>query len=211
MTALSLPSGARFTSCEWALQEYAATNTLASGAVQSMQLGEPLWSVKAATIPMSCNDAGVWEAWFLSLRLAGRFTMTDPRRPYPLAYGSSYASLMRSGGGAFNGTAIVGAVSGLSVPLTSLPAGYQAKAGDWISLRNGGLDTIHMITSEITASAGGVATVPVLPAPRSGVASGSTARLAEAVVTMALIPGKFTIPKSPTLEPVTFEAIQVLA
>ncbi|MFG1184364.1 hypothetical protein [Xanthobacter aminoxidans] len=206
----SFPAGAGFITVDFKLGDLSVQNTLENGAIQVMEMGEALWSATFTTFEMTMADRQRWQAWALTLRLGKPFYAYDPEKVYPTAYGASVLNLTRAGGGAYDGTATLAAVTAKTVQLTGLPNGYKASAGDMLSFPWNGGTALHMVVEDATASGSGGVTLTVAPPVRlSPLPSiSSTVQLVQPVCVMKLKPGTFSAPAGFQPQSVTFEAVQ---
>ncbi len=209
---LSFPAGALFSTAQFTLNVTEAVNTLRSGAVQVMQLGDPLWSAEFETVPLTGEERAPWQAWKVALRGSiGTFLCFDPEKAYPRAYGAAVLSLTRAGGGAFDGVAILDAVTANTLTLSGLPSGYQASAGDMLAFPWNGSRSLHMVMESAVASEAGIITVSAEPAVRLSPAptSGAAVDLVKPSCLMRIIPGSWEAPATADRRSIRFEAIQV--
>lgn len=148
---------------EWAVS--APFRTRAGGvAVVDTALYHPWRATWVSPRRYKKDDLLAIRAWFNSLR-GGIFNFLahDPARPYPRNYPSGVSHLSRAGGGAFDGTATVTAVTATTIALSTLPANFVFMAGDYISLVKSGKYSLHQIMEAVTGNGSGVATVTVEP------------------------------------------------
>lgn len=209
---LPFPTGAGFLEGEFTLGEVQAVNTLRSGAVQAMELGDSLWSGRFVTSLCDARQRGRWQAWKAALNGSiGTFVAYDPEKQYPLAYGESVLALLRAGGGAFDGTGTLAAWTATTLQISGLPAAYQAADGDMVSFPWNGGRALHMVVGDTAASAGGVLNVTVMPPVRTAPAPAGSASVAlvRASCLMRLKPGTFSAPASRARRSVSFEGVQV--
>ncbi|HEX8412396.1 MAG TPA: hypothetical protein VF637_00715 [Sphingomicrobium sp.] len=68
--------------------------------------------------------------------------------------------------------------TGRSIPLTGLTAGYVIRAGQWVSFIVGGKRYLDRIAQQVTASAGGTATITIKNLIRVSIPAGTVAELA---------------------------------
>ncbi len=209
---LPFPAGAGFLEGEFTLGEVQAVNTLRSGAVQAMELGDSLWSGRFVTSLCDARQRGRWQAWKGALNGSiGTFLAYDPDKQYPLAYGAGVLALTRFGGGAFDGNATLAAWTATTLQITGLPAAYQAADGDMVSFPWNGGKALHMIVGDTAASAGGVLDVTVVPPVRISPApsGGAAVALVKPSCIMRLRPGSFSAPTSRARRSVSFEGVQI--
>lgn len=208
----SFPAGALFASVDFQLGDISVQNMLESGAIQTMEIGPSLWGATWRTVDLQMEDRQKWQAWALTLRGGRTFLASDPEKAYPAAYGSAVLTLSRAGGGAFDGTCTLVAVTATSVQVSGLPANYTARAGDMLSFPWNNGHALHMVVEDTTANSAGAATFrvhpPVKPVPPPN--AGSAVRMVQPVCVMKLKPGTFSAPASheAARQPVSFESVQ---
>ncbi len=121
--------------------------------------GRPQWRASWKTPPLKPAEAGQWQAWGHSLRGPARtFLAYDPGREYPLSYmPQGWGSRTRAGGGAFDGTATVTAISTNrdEVSLGTLFVGLVLSPGDYISIAQSGNVSLHQVLASFTADGSG--------------------------------------------------------
>lgn len=209
---LSFPAGALFATAQFNLNVTEAVNTTRSGAIQVMQLGDPLWSAEFETIPLTGEERALWQAWKVALRGSiGTFLCSDPEKAYPRAYGAAVLALTRAGGGAFDGVATLTTATAFMLSLSGLPSGYQASAGDMLAFPWNGSRALHMVMESAVASEAGLITVSVEPAVRLSPAptSGAAVDLVKPSCLMRIMPGSWEAPAAAERRAIRFEAVQV--
>lgn len=72
--------------------------------------------------------------------------------------------------------------AGTAIALRGLAPGYTFQEGFWISLLGGGRHHLHNVTNAVTASAGGLATVSIVPALRFPFPDGAVANVAQPMI-----------------------------
>jgi hypothetical protein len=176
-------------------------------------VGGGLWEALYQTKPLIESRAAVWHAWKLSLRgPSGTFKAHDTRRCYPIFYGPSVLTLTRFGGGVFNGSVSVTAVTGETISLGGplfLPASFIFRAGDYVSFAWLGGQHLVRILEDTNANASGAATLTVDPWLRTGGTLPATGTIVKAWCSMKIKPGTWQGERT-NLDPVAFEAIQHL-
>lgn len=188
-----------------------ARNRDGNGMLEVMELADPLWNLKLVTKPLRPTVRAAWKAWALSLQGGIQlFYAYPPIQQYPIAYGVSALGLTRAGGGAFNGDVTITAISATGFSLSTLPASYSLRAGDYISVPlSSGSRMLHQIVETVTANGSGGATVTVQPPVRSGSVTG-TAQLVRPTALFVLKHETFSAPDGEVLAPVSFEAMQTV-
>jgi hypothetical protein len=147
---------------EWAVS---APFRSRAGGVAVVETGGHAWRASFISPPRyRKDDLLLIKAWFHSMR-GGiyNFLAHDAARPFPSNYPSGFGSMTRAGGGAFDGTATVTAVTATTIALSTLPANFVFKAADYISLVKSGKYSLHQIMEAVTGNGSGVATVTVEP------------------------------------------------
>lgn len=178
MTPLVLPdapSGIARVSFEPQRVDYAAPQ--ADGRQGGVQAGWPLWAAEFELDRSDPDSADIWRAFFARLRgRMRRFRAGDPTRPFPKAYPSGFAGMVRASGGAFTGAAAswsqaVDADGNARITLTGLPAGMVIGLNDYIGLRwdahgtagNYNRRTMARVVLAANANSAGVLTVMIEP------------------------------------------------
>src|SRR5262245_55720332 len=100
-----------FVSGHFSLVARDAINETRGGAILSMEFGDAHWEASFETRAFPRTDRAVWQAWWATLRSHFSFLGYDPEKRFPLNYGKAVLNLLRAGGGAFDGTAIVTSVT----------------------------------------------------------------------------------------------------
>ena len=167
----SFPAG-RFDRGQLVLDPFTSTNRLAGGKTQSRSLAEPRWRGSFLTVALfNATSLRIWEAWLDSLKGGVKeFYAYDPRYPFPQDYpesttdaGDAWTGLTRFGGGGFDGTGTVTALTATTIAIGTLPVGFTLKIGDLIGLVEGDYRGLFRILEDATGDAGGAATVTVEP------------------------------------------------
>ena len=182
----------------------------AAGAVTFQErMGGSLWQLSLTTVPLNETNYGKWHAWFLSLRGGSgsrSFYGRDPRRCYPIAYGAALSTTFPG----FTGACTVTAVTGETIALGGLPAGYQMRVGDYVSFNWLGGRALVKALEDATANGSGViSSVTVGPWQRTGGIVPATATVVKAWCLMRPVPGSWRGERA-GLAPVSFDAIQTL-
>jgi hypothetical protein len=147
---------------EWAVS---APFRARAGGVAVVETGGATWRATFMSPPRyKKDDLLLIKAWFNSMR-GGTFNFVahDASRPYPRAYPSGFAGMTRAGGGGFDGTAQVTAVTATTIALSTLPASFVFEPADYISLVKSGRYSLHQIMEAVTSDGSGLATVTVEP------------------------------------------------
>lgn len=206
------PAGIAFAKSQFTLARQDVVTQTQGGALQVMDVGEPLWTLSAVTEPLRWSRRREFAAWHASLRGGRRILAYDHVGSYPITYGAAVLSLVRAAGGGFDGTATLSGASTSSLSLAGLPAGYQAAAGDRLSFPWNGVLAYHEVAEPAVADGAGALTVNVEPPVRLGPAPsvGAVIALVRPPCVMIVKPDTFSLDEGPALAPVSFEAVQVI-
>lgn len=160
------------------LERQVVGNSLRSGQVERVEIGEPRWAVSYTSVPLTLPQYRAAQAWWDSLQGGMRtFLAVPPDGRFPAAYPAGFAGVNRAGGGSFDGTsrlASFGATNDLltfgSAANQSLPDSMPLAVGDYIGLSYQGRYSLHRVIEAATASGAGVITqVQVTPFVRPSV------------------------------------------
>lgn len=133
---------------------------------QVSNLAPDLWVMEYATPKLSYWDAMDTMAWLYSLRGGRRtFKARHPLYTYPSGYRSGFTGLTRAGGGSFDGTCTLSAISTdrSTVTLSGLPAGFTVATHDLLSFPMGTSRCLVAALEAATANGSGVLSVVVEP------------------------------------------------
>jgi hypothetical protein len=126
-------------------------STLASGRVLVKDMGSPLWTMRAATKPLSPNNLDQWRARLASLENGLQtFTAYPTSRCYPIAYPRGTWPT----GATFSGICVLSAINSnrKAITLQALPAAFKLSVGDYIAI---GTD-LHQVMEQAVANGSGV-------------------------------------------------------
>lgn len=194
---------------EWARADLVLTHRqelarTAGGDAQGKDLGPAVWQADYATVPILAAPARAYYADLLTLRGA---------------LNTFYLTPIPSAPDAHDGEALAGveveaiATNNDAVALRGLPAGFEMRAGDYLSIETaaGGRE-LHMLRGNATADAQGITgEMIVVPHVRPGVAAGNAVALVSPVVEMRLEPGSLRHERLSKLHSrVSFKAVQVI-
>lgn len=171
----------------------------ASGRINGVQAGFPLWSAVWTLGRMTEEYSDRWRAWLAGMRGATRrFIGRDLARQYPKLYPDGFGAF-----GAFTGTASSWSSSidsdgdcHLTLHLGSAAAGLILSQGDGIDFRYNASETaitglawraFVRVTAAATADGSGDITVTVEPPVPTAVPGGAVAHIDEPGCTMALV------------------------
>ena len=148
---------------------------LGSGNDYITDRGIPQWQATLKTRMLFPSEISQWRGFRDSLRGMSRFFVGyDPLRAYPGAYmPRGWGSLTRVGGGAFDGTASLVAISNSGLPgigndvieIGTLPSGLALINGDYVSLSQSGVVSLHRVLDQTAQVANGSGDVTVWVEP----------------------------------------------
>jgi hypothetical protein len=187
---------------QFELQRVDFVSPEASGRLNGVQAGFPLWSGVWTLARMPVENSDEWRAFFTSTRgQTRRFIGRDIARSYPREYPDGFAGMTRGGGGSFDGTATswsesVDSDGDSHLTLNGLPASFVLSQGDYIEFRYSATEdsvsglswrALVRVVAAATANGSGVATVTVEPPVPAAVPSDAVAHLDEPGCTMAMV------------------------
>ncbi len=202
----------RFARSNFQLQRYNSVNLIEGGATEGFDVADPRWRGLFLSRPVAEPDIGVWEAWGESLDgVMKRFLGYDTKRPFPRSYPNGFAGVNRAGGGAFDGTATVTALTASTIGLSGLPANMPLKVGDVVSLVQSAKYGRFRILEDVTGSAGGVATVTVRPFVLTNIfTTAAQANFDKPKAEMIVEPGSWDISPEGIFYRVSWSGLQIL-
>jgi hypothetical protein len=162
----TLLPGLNITDCMFMPRYNVARSRDRAGELLRVQTGWHVWEITLIYQPMYAHQSSELLAWYDSMRGGmGSFLAHDTARPLPVDYRvSGLSGLTRAGGGAFDGTATVAALSAFELQLSTLPDGFSFRAGDMVGLVEGGKYDVHRIVADAVADGSGNVTLDVYPA-----------------------------------------------
>lgn len=234
MTRYSLPTPPKIVSSTFRLERVQAFNPLRGGHHQAVDLGEPVWSVDLTTTPLSREQGGAWKALLNRLRgVLNTLLIHDASRPRPLAYhdaadltGWDWSSTAdKFDATTATATATAAALDGYAwgdpritaydrtastIQIEGLISGATLTAGDYVAWDDGAARRFVQIVEDVTASASGVATVTVEPAPPSSEVNLPAAALLEKPAAEMVVVKHDAPYSAPVTHVVSLSAVQVL-
>lgn len=129
---------------------------------EEAESGTPYWTLAATTGDLTEERYDEFQAWLMDVSDGGgSFLAYDVFRPRPRAYGDQPLSGTRAGGGAFDGTATLDAVTNArQVTVSGLPAGFIINRGCNIGFHRSSLvRSLHIVTEDVAANGSGIAVV----------------------------------------------------
>lgn len=158
------------------------------GAGVEAELVDPRWELTIRAAGLDYDDYMIFKGWVQRVRTihAGRFLGFDPRTRRPRAYDQSVTPPSPTL------SAAIPTATPRQVPLAGLGNGYQLRAGDRLGyVSTSGVRTTHEIVADVTASAGGAATVSVIPRILLAAGSGTAVTLDRPLQLFHMVPGSF--------------------
>jgi len=199
-----MTSAARWERADLVLQHRQELSRTAGGDAQAQDIGPAIWRADYATVPILAAEARAYYADLLTLRGAARTFYLVPIPSAPAA----------RDGEALTGIEVESiATNNDALALRGLPAGFEMRAGDYLSIETGaGGRELHMLHSGATADAQGVTgEMIVVPHVRPVVSTGDTVTLVSPLVEMRLEPDSLRHERlSPLHSRVSFQATQVI-
>lgn len=187
LTAAQFLSGLRVQSARFWLPESLTMESTEGGEIFTADRGPRLWQAEFTLHQGLHSSVDEMEARLALLAQAGRsFMAYDPRRTGPKAD--------PEGAGLAGFTPKISSTTAREVTISGLPAGYQISRGDYLGWTYGNNPVryaLHRAVTAPTATAGGVATIEVVPNIRTGAAAGADVSLVRPVCKMILVPGSY--------------------
>lgn len=210
MTVFDLPSDL-LQECTFTLDDGTVSSVYNHGkSLMITQIYDPVWRISVQSAPLDQAGMQVWTSWKAKLRGGlNSFRATDISRRAPLNYQTARAPGEIAAG--WTGTATL---ASFSMPgalnLTGLPPGYVAKEGDRISLEYDDYVSLHEISADAIASAGGALSLVVEPFLPRGLPTGALARLWRPVALFAIDWTSWRMTVTATPSPVSFNGYQAV-
>ena len=162
-------------------------STQASGLVLVKDMGSPLWTLRATTRSLSPNELDTWRAKLTTLENGLKTFWGYPMsRCFPIAYpNGSWPT-----GGAFSGTATLASINAnrKAISLSGLPAGFQLRVGDYVSIAG----DLHQVMEAATAASGTTPQFEVRPHIWPAVVAGGAVSVKQPACLMAIVPGSLS-------------------
>lgn len=177
-----------------------AVNVLRGGLSFGTQIGPPHWAVSMTTSNLKADTERrrLWRRFITALRGSKKLALLyDPDQPYPQAYGSATTSLLRVGGGAFDGTADVRTrIDQRTFDFEGFPANFELLATDYVSFMKNGRYYLTSVVNDVTGLADGrVMGVSVEPEVPELFDAFATIMVVKAYGEFILEPGSIRAPK----------------
>lgn len=127
--------------------------------------GTPYWQATYRPGRLAFRDFGKMDAFMMLAGDGGDYFLAhDPFRPRPMAHdlGVPLAGT-KAGGGAFNGTAVLTAITNSrAVTVSGLPANLQLRRGDYVEFRMSALKrSLHRIVADAQANGSGLVALSI--------------------------------------------------
>jgi hypothetical protein len=173
----------------------------AGGTTYGKDLGPALWQASYTSAPIPHSKAVSFEASLNKLNgVIGTFDAYDLRHPYPLQYPN----------GNFADDATIASINGTKISLKDLPASFQLKAGDYLSMEVQGRRVLHQCVQDVIADSDGETTeFEIRPEPWPGTEEDIAVTLKKPACRMALMPNSVTTRVSGPHTVISFTAGQV--
>lgn len=179
-----------------------------SGRILASELSSPLWRMSVDVAELVLSEQSRAAALMAALDGAHKTFLATPKaRPFPA----------EDPGGVILGAAapVIDAIGAdnKSLSIAGLPAGYQLRAGDFLSFMIAGRPHLHRFVEDGAAGPAGVAgPIELRPHLRPGASAGAAVALVEPVAEMIVVPGSFEpgASRGAVLAGMTFAAIQRL-
>lgn len=180
---------------------------------EGLRIGQPYWRASYGPGWLDLLDYGRMDAFIMQAGDGGEvFRAYDVFRPRPMRHDTGLPlSGNRAAGGAFDGTATLAAiVNPLTISVSGLPAAFRLSKGDYVELRKGNASSLHRITDDAIATAGGTVTLSIryaLDTQNFGLTS--QVRFEKPSCLMQIDPGSYDAEKSRTSRRPSFTAEEV--
>ena len=168
-------------------------STQASGRILVKDMGSPLWTLRAATKPLSPNNLDAWRARLTSLENGLQTFWGYPMsRCYPILYPKGSWPT----GSAFSGACTLASIdaSRKIISISGLPAGFKLSIGDYVSVSG----DLHHVMEATTAAAGTTGFFEVRPHIWPGVTAPKVATVKQPACLMAVVPGSVSSDTGPS-------------
>lgn len=174
----------------------------------------PYWTAAYATGFLLPEQSGLFDAFMMKASSRGApFLAYDPFRPRPIAMNKGVPlSGTKSGGGAFNGQAVLQTiVDSRQVIISGLPAAFKFLPGDYIEFRKNLLvRSLHRVMEPATANNFGTVTLSIMYGlDTQTFSTASTVHLEKASAVMMIDPGSASASKSLSSREASFSATEV--
>ena len=167
------------------LTENLARNTDGAGVTHVTALGPRLWHGEIVMSAYTKETGRQVQVLAQKIQDAGNyFLFSPPDAILP----------QRHTGGSLANVKVAGtATIGYSLNLNGLPANYPLTVGDYLSIATNGIHRLYQLTSSVTASAAGTATVTInTPITAATIpAANAVVRLQAPIITVQYAPGTF--------------------
>lgn len=203
-----------FADCEFDPVQPWETNRMEGRRTESIGGMTPYWTAKYRFDFLRREQMGLVDAFVMQAGGDGEtFAAYDVSRPRPIAHdtGEPLGGL-RAGGGLFNGTADLQAITdSRTIVVSDLPAAFQFSPGDYVEIRQSLLvRSLHRIMAAVTADGSGVATLPIRYSLDTGVfTTAATVRLEKPSCLMQIDPGSWSASKAMNARTPSFSAQEV--
>lgn len=216
VTVIDMPDIAGWTDVSFDPVIPRETDRMEGRRTEAQKFGTPWWRGTFSAPWLKPRDFGRMDAFMMMAGDSGEvFRAHDPFRSRPIAWleenGNVPLSGTRAGGGAFTGTATITARISTLLTISGLPANFQFLAGDYVEVvKSQTLISLHRITADIQASAGGVVALPIrFPLDVQNFTLPLTANFEKPSCLMQIDPGSYRGPKAWSSRNPSFSAQEV--
>lgn len=135
-----------------------------SGELLRVEVADAFWELSLSFVRQKMTDVVRTYTWWDSMEGGQHsFLCHDHSRPRPLNYLVAGLPATKAGGGAFDGSCDVDALTAYTITISGLPDSFVFLEGDYVGLVQGGHYGLHRVTADKTANSSGVVTVDVVP------------------------------------------------
>jgi hypothetical protein len=163
-TIINLPASVGWRECVFDPVVVRNMDRMEGRRTESMRSGTAYWRATYRSTNLTSRQMGDLEAFMMRAGDGGEvFRAYDASRPRPIEYEAPNHAVLsgtRAGGGAFDGTATVTARTATTLTLSSLPANFQFRRGDYVEVRKSNeLISLHRLVGDAQANSSGVVTL----------------------------------------------------
>lgn len=214
MAVLTLPGISGWREVTFDPVQPRSINRMLGRRTEGQTFGSPFWRASYTPVWLDRADFGKMDAFMMRAGDGGEvFRAYDPFRPRPIAMDTGAAlSGTRAGGGAFDGTATLDAItSATEIVLAGLPAGFIFGPGDYVEIRESEMVTsLHRVMEAATADGAGEAALSIkYPLDTQHFTTDAVVHLEKPSCLMQIEPGSYSGAKSWDSRQPGFSAIEV--
>lgn len=189
------------------------TSPMEDRANETARFGTPFWRLfRAMTGKLTYGETDTADAFFQSASKGGTwFLCHDVYRPRPRAYGATPLSGTKAGGGAFDGTAVLAAVTNSqTINVSGLPAGFMINKSALVEIRKSDfVRSLHRVMVAATANGAGTVTLSIeFPLATGVFTTGNSIVNFERPSCLMQLGTDFSLPKSQSNRRASFTAME---